>query len=198
MEKSNKKIEGGKKTVTKLIGISRKIFSEQGYAHASTENIVRLAGVTRGALYHHFSGKKDLFLAVFEDALTDVVNRIKKTFARPGPLWERFLKANYTFLRVCKEPEIQQIVFIDAPSVLGWDVWLQIDEKHTMKLLKDILSRLVEEKIIQPLPVDALAHSISGAANESALWIAQSNDPDQALEEANRIMGTLLNALLMK
>jgi len=195
VEKSNKKIESGKKTLAKLIRVSRKVFGEQGYTPVSLKNIASLAGVTKGALYHHFSGKKDLFLAVFEDTYSDILDHIKKAFARPGPLWQKFLRANYTFLRVCKEPEIQQIIFIDAPSVLGWDVWKQ---KKDTKLLKEILAILIEKKIIQPLPIDALAHSISGAANECAIWIALSDDPNKALREAKRTIKIFLNALLLK
>ena len=194
----NKRVENGKKTAARLIKTARGVFSAEGYARASTEKVVGLAGVTRGALYHHFSGKKDLFHAVFENALADVEQRIVNVFSQEGPTWERFLAANYEFLKVCRDPEIQQIVFVDAPSVLGWDTWIQVDGKYTTRLLKEILTWMIKKRIIRPFPIDALAHSISGAANESALWIAQSEEPEKALQEAKDTMEALLNSLLIE
>ena len=136
---NSKKIEQGKKTNANLVKIARRLFSQKGYSNTSTEEIVQVAGVTRGALYHHFNGKKGLFLAAFDDAQTDIENSLLKILNKPGDPWERFLTANHTFLKACMHPEIQQIVAIDAPAILGWHEWRRIDAVRTTRLLKDVL-----------------------------------------------------------
>ena len=196
--KNNKKIEQGEKTTANLVKTARRLFSQKGYANTSTEEIVRLAGVTRGALYHHFNGKKGLFMAVFDDAQIDIANRLLKVLNKLGDPWERFIAANYTFLKACMDPEIQQIVAIDAPAILGWQEWRRIDAIRTTRLLKDVLLNLISDGIIKPLPIEALVHFIGGAANELAIWIAQSKDPLKALEEACSTMETVLSSSLIR
>jgi len=195
---NSKKIEQGKKTNANLVKIARRLFSQKGYANTSTEEIVQVAGVTRGALYHHFNGKKGLFLAAFDDAQIDIENSLIKVLNKPGDPWERFLTANYTFLKACMHPEIQQIVAIDAPAILGWHEWRRIDAIRTTRLLKNVLLDLINKGIIKPLPIEALVHFIGGAANELAIWIAQSKEPKKALEEASLTMKTVLSSSLIR
>ncbi|HMQ56861.1 MAG TPA: TetR/AcrR family transcriptional regulator, partial [Anaerolineae bacterium] len=99
------------------------------------------------------------------------------------------------FLAACMDPQLQQIVIIDAPAVLGWEMWRQIDSKHGLNDLKQALRDLSEAGLIKPLPLEALAHLLSGAMNEAVLWIAQAERPDQALGEATEALNTLLAAL---
>lgn len=189
------KIQNGQKTSAHLVAIARQIFSTRGYSETSMEEVVREAGVTRGALYHHFDGKKGLFLAAFEDAQTDIANWIAQGAKGKRSTWEKLISCTYAFFEACRDPELQQIVLIDAPAVLGWDVWRRVDEEKTHDILSSLLKELVDDGVIKPLPIEALTHLIAGAANEAVLWIAGSEDPKRALDEAWSTMTALLCSL---
>lgn len=195
MTKANPKVVHGQETVQKMVQVARDLFSRYGYANTPTEEIVHQAGVTRGALYHHFKGKQDLFLAVFEEAQQEISARIVEAAEAAGTPWEALTAGCQGFLAACMDPQLQQIVIIDAPAVLGWEMWRQIDSKHGLNDLKQALRDLSEAGLIKPLPLEALAHLLSGAMNEAVLWIAQAERPDQALGEATEALNTLLAAL---
>tara|TARA_B100001123_G_C15263849_1_gene1007650 strand:- start:942 stop:1547 length:606 start_codon:yes stop_codon:yes gene_type:complete len=182
-------------TTRRLVGIAREAFGERGYASVPTEEIVRLAGVTRGALYHHFRDKRDLFLAVFEDAQREIAERIATEADRASDPWDQLLAGCRAFLEACTDPRLQQIVVIDAPAVLGWDVWRQVDARNGLTQLKLGLSELQDAGVLETHSIDALAHLLSGAMNEAALWVAQSDDQESALEEAMETLATLLQSI---
>jgi len=197
-KKENLRIAQGKATVTKIIRVAGRLFSKKGYAKTSVEDIVRKVGVTRGAVYHHFSGKDAIFLAVFEDAQSGIQDRILDEIRSVRDPWQRLTKGNYAFLKACADPKFQQIVAIDAPSALGWETWRRVDAQYSTKLLMDILEQLRDAEVIKPLPIEALTQIIAGASNNAAIWIAQSQDTKRALEEAQSIMEVLLRSLLKK
>lgn len=184
MAKPLSRIENGQKTVAHLVAIARKHFRTRGYSSTALEDIVKEAGMTRGAVYHHFNGKKGLFLAVFTDAQADIANRLIKIDKGRLPIWDKFVLCNRIFLEACLDSELQQIVLIDAPAVLGWDTWRKIDEEKTLGILRSHLKELIDTGIIKPLPLEPLTHAISGANNEVLLWIAESDDPKKAFDEA--------------
>ncbi len=186
--KPNLRISQGKATVQHLISVARWLFSERGYSAVSTEDIVQAAGVTRGALYHHFFSKKQLFLAAFEDAEKEIAGRIEQSAATAPDLWIGFISGCRAFLEACMDPRLHRIVIVDAPAVLGWETWRRVDAVHGMSLLKEGLRELMRKGKIKSQPVDALAHLLSGAMNEAALMISQSARPKRRLEE---IMATL-------
>lgn len=194
-KKVNARVEHGKETTQKLINTARQVFSKCGYGRASTEEIVNLAGVTRGALYHHFENKKGLFEAVLDDAQKDIASRIMHAVERESNLWDQFVAGCRAFLESCIDPSLQQIVVIDGPAVVGWEIWRRIDSVHGLNLLKDGLRELVKAGIIKPLPIDPIAHLLSGAMNEAALWIAQSKEPKKALSEVMNSLEILLKSL---
>ena len=101
-----------------------------------------MTGVTRGALYHHFSGKKGLFLAVFEDALDEIADRCKNAARSSTDPWDEFIATTRAFFDACMDPDLQQIVLIDAPATLGWAAWRQIDENKTMAIWWVFLPRV--------------------------------------------------------
>jgi len=175
--------------------IARKIFSTRGYSDTALEEIVREAGLTRGALYHHFDGKKGLFLAAFENAQSEIAARIIQATGAKGSAWEKLISSTYAFFEACRDIELQRIVLIDAPAILGWDVWLRVDEEKTHENLRTLLKELIEDGVIKPLAVEPLTHLISGACNEAVLWIAQSDDPKKAFDEAWSTMKALLYSL---
>lgn len=195
LEKRNAKVVQGEATVQNLTGVARRLFSERGYHDVSTEEIVHTAQVTRGALYHHFSGKSDLFLAVFEAVQQEISQRIEQSAEAAPEGWDAFLAGCRAFLETCLDPQIQRIVFIDAPAVLGWDLWRRVDTTYGLNSLKAGLADLINAGLIKPQPLDALAHLLSGAMNEAALWITHAENPPQALEEAMSTLEILLQGL---
>jgi AcrR family transcriptional regulator len=203
MEKiKNKVIKGrmsnkqrSENTYSQLITIARKLFGTRGYSDTSLEEIVRHAGLTRGALYHHFKGKKGLFIVVFEDALAEVANRLIKVESSGGTTWERFMACTYEFFKACLDSDLQRIILIDAPAVLGWEVWRKVDQATTLDILRLYLKELLDDGIIQPMPLEPLTRFISGAVNEAVLWIARSKDPENVFDEAWSTMEIFLNSL---
>jgi len=195
MAKAISKIETGKETAAQLVAVARKFFSTRGYSNTTLEDVAREAGVTRGALYHHFGGKKGLFLAVFNDVQTEIANRLHKVDKCGFPIWDRFVSCTRVFFEACLDSELQQVVLIDAPAVLGWDIWRRIDEEKTLGILRSHLKELIDQGIIKPLPIEPLTHAISGANNETLLWVAESEDPRKAFEEAWFTINQFLRSL---
>jgi AcrR family transcriptional regulator len=178
-----------------LLQTARKLFAQQGYAQASTEALVREAGVTRGALYHYFPSKEALFRAVLEDVQRSLAERIVSAAGTSEDSWEQLRLGCEAFLAASLERDVQQIMLVDGPSVVGWQEWRRLDAAHSMRLLDEVLAQLIEEGRIQPQPRAALVHLLSGAMNEAALWIAQSEDPARALADATAALGRLLEGL---
>ncbi|THB80027.1 MAG: TetR/AcrR family transcriptional regulator [Desulfobacteraceae bacterium] len=187
-----------KATMDKLIQIATREFAAKGYAAASTEHIVEQAGLTRGALYHHFKNKAGLFLAVFRTAQEEIGRRVESSANSTGDLWEQLTLGCRAFLEASSDPVLQQIVVIDGPAVLKWETVRQVDaslDDGSLSLLKECLAELVQSKTIIPVPVEAIAHLLSGAMDEAAVWIAQSKDPVTALEQAWESLNILLSSL---
>ena len=138
-----------------LIEAARSLFAERGYAAVGTEEIVRVAGVTRGALYHHFDGKCDLFEAVYERIEVELAQRIARGALDAGaaaPL-EAMRAGAEMFLRAATEPEAQRIVLLDGPSVLGWDRWREIAAEHGLGLIEATLRAAIDAGAIAEQPV---------------------------------------------
>ena len=182
-------------TTHELIGIAREIFVQQGYSNAATEDIVARAGVTRGALYHHFGSKEGLFKAVLNEVLCEVADKINAAADEKADLWDQLLMGCRAFLQASLEPAFQRIALIDAPAVLGWDVWRELDEANTLQTLDFVLNELNTANQLVPMPLTAMTHLLSGAMNEAALWIARAHDPTSALQESITALELLLNAL---
>lgn len=168
-----------------LIRVARKLFAEHGYAATPTDEIVRRARVTRGALYHHFRDKQDLFKAVFLEEQEKLAHMIAKAPSASAGPWERLIVGSQAFLDACLEPAVQQIVLLDAPSVLGWDGWREIDASFYLGGIKAGLLAAIDAGVIEPQPVDALAHVVFGALNEAAMLIAHSDDEAAARREVS-------------
>lgn len=178
------KAEQKKATILKLMEVAREHFSEQGYAHASLEEMVKQAGLTRGALYHHFGSKEGLFLAVLESVQQEIAERIETDAAASDDPWKQLLLGCRAFVTAAVEPRNRRILLLDGPSVLGWDAWRRTDEQNSMRLLREQLQLLQRQGYLRPISVDALTHLLSGAMNEAVLWIAETPDRLQSLEES--------------
>lgn len=192
------KLQQREATTARLIEVACEIFTRDGYANAATEEIVQLAGVTRGALYHHFGSKEGLFQAVLSHLQEQVRLRIEAVVAGKDDMWEQLIAGSMAFIEASLDPQVQRIMLIDAPAVLGWSLWRELDAQNSMKSLHEALEALMAQAQLPQLPLDALTHLLSGAMNEAALWIAQSDDSEHALEEAKQALKYLLNSLRLR
>jgi AcrR family transcriptional regulator len=179
-----------------LLTVARELFAERGYAQVSTEEIVRAAGVTRGALYHHFSDKADLFAAVYEDVEGDLMERIAASAgaAAADPLG--LLRAGASaFLDACEDPAVQQIALLDAPAVLGWERWREIGMRYAFGLVRGGLQEAMDAGQIARQPVDALAHLLLGAIDEGAMLIARADEVAKTRVEVGAAVDRFIDAL---
>jgi AcrR family transcriptional regulator len=190
-------VERSEATRGALIDAARGLFAEREYAGVATEEIVRAAGVTRGALYHHFDGKRDLFEAVYEQIEVELAQRIAAGALEAGatsPLAAMKAGAEM-FLLASTEPETQRIVLIDGPSVLGWDRWREIAAEHGLGLIEATLQAAVDAGSIEPQPVRPLAHVLMGALDEAAMVVARAEDPERMRADVGRTLATLIDGL---
>lgn len=174
---------------------ARRLFTEHGYDGVGTEEIVRAAGVTRGALYHHFGGKAELLEAVYERLEAESTERVARVVLGSeleSPL-EAMVAGVEAFLDECAEPELQRIALHDAPAVLGWDRWREIAAANGLGLIEASLTAAIEAGEIRPLPVRPMAHLLLGALDEAAMLVARDNDP-VARAEVTTVLLTLLES----
>jgi AcrR family transcriptional regulator len=178
-----------------LIGAARKLFAKRGYAEVGTEEIVRAAGLTRGALYHHFGGKRELLAAVYEQIERELAERIASApLGATDPL-EAMRAGTEMFLDACLEPEVQRIVLLDAPAVLGWERWREIAAEHGLGLIELTLQSAIDAGAIAPQPVKPLAHVLMGALDEAAMVVARAEDPAAMRVEVAATLQSLLEGL---
>lgn len=182
------------RTTRALVTEARRLFAAHGYAHVSLAQIVDATGMTKGALYHHFRGKDDLFRAVLEQVQHEIAERIATAAPSADP-WTQLVDGCRVFLTVSTEPGIQQIMLIDAPAVLGWGTWRELDAGTSMRQLELALVQLMADGVIVEQPVPPLLHLLSGAMNEAALWLARSQRREEDLADTMAALTRLLEAL---
>ena len=183
-------------TRTKLLAVARELFGARGYADVGTEEIVRQAGVTRGALYHQFADKRQLFEAVFEQLEQEIIVASAGRMAdHPDDMVAAFRAACRGWLEVCLEPDIERIVLIDAPAVLGWETWREIGERYGLGAVIASLEAGMASGALARQPVRPLAHIIVGALDEAALYVARADDKPTALAESEAVIDRLIDSL---
>ncbi len=181
-----------------LVTAARALFGARGYAGVGTEEIVRAAGVTRGALYHQFRDKAGLFAAVAEQVEAEITERIAAGAAGAAAAADPLgvLRAGaQLFLDSCAEPEVERIILLDAPAVLGWEAWRDLAGRYGLGLVQLALQSAIDAGAIVQQPVVPLAHVLIGALNECALYIARADDPAAARQECAAIFDRLLRSL---
>ncbi|WP_131765705.1 TetR/AcrR family transcriptional regulator [Candidatus Protofrankia californiensis] len=187
-----------------LLAAARLRFGTQGYAATGTEEIVADAQVTRGALYHHFRDKADLFGAVMEQVALEVAEQLvttelKRATDEPATgAWEQLRTGFQSFLDICTDSDFQRIVLVDGPAVLGHDAWDVLVERYGYRLLAEWLDRAVEEGRIDPLPIAPLTRVLAAVLSEASLLIGRAGDPAQARREAGEVLDRLLVGLEAK
>jgi AcrR family transcriptional regulator len=178
-----------------LIRAALELFTKRGYAGVGTEEIVSRAKVTRGALYHHFEDKRDLFRAVFERVEAGLMERIGARMDATEDPWELMLTGMRSFLDACEEPAVKQIALTDAPSVLGWQEWREIDNRHGLGLTRAALQGAVDAGQLRPIAVEPMAHLFVAALSEAAFVIAHADHPRKARAEVERALIELVEGL---
>jgi AcrR family transcriptional regulator len=179
-------------TIRKLIEVARIHFTERGYADSGLEEIAAEAELTRGALYHHFRNKTQLFHVVLESVQKEIAERVETEAAKSDDVWEQLFLGCRAFVTSAVEPQNKRVLLIDGPAVLGPEVWRMMDERHSMRLLREQLQLMEQKGHLKAVSIDAMTHFLSGALNESALWLAQKTDYDQSLEEVMRLLSLML------
>lgn len=190
------KAQQREETTAALIAAARELFAARGYAAVGTEEIVRQAGVTRGALYHHFRrGKEELFRAVLVQVSAETMRAVAERASQAGDPWEELVTGIDAFLDVCTTTDVQQIVLIDGPSVLGWDVWRAIDADHGLGLLESAVQAAMDDGELLPGSARAVAQVLLGALDEAAMVVARADDPVAARAEMGQTLSHLLAGL---
>ena len=191
-----RRAEQAEGTRAALIEAARPLFSERGYAGVGTEEIVAAARVTRGALYYHFEDKRDLFRAVYAEVDRELVEGVARTALDEADPWQRLVAGCDAFLDACVEPALQRIVFLDAPSVLGWREWHEAAEAASaLGLIEFGLQGAADAGLVSIGNVSVFAHLVLGALNEAGMFIAHSDDPEKARNEVGVAMRELLDGM---
>ena len=180
-----------------LIAAARALFANPGFTEVALETIVREAGVTRGALYHHFADKTELFAAVFEQVEGEMAARMAEAVAaarETDPVEVMRLGTRF-WLDACADPEVQRIVLMDAPAVLGWERWTEIGQRYNIGVVTALLADAIDSGRIPTQPVEATALTMLGAVREATLYIARAKNQRQARKDAGAVMDRLIDSL---
>jgi AcrR family transcriptional regulator len=183
-------------TRTALISAARDLFTEQGFHAVGIRDVAARAGVSRGALSHHFRDKQALFLAVFQAVEDELMSTETPAPASTSGSWTAFRKNIQLYLTAAAtRADVQRITLIDGPAVLGWPQWRKLEEGYSLGLLKAVLSVAMEVGDIRRRAVEPLAHLILGSVMEAALLIANSDEPIQRRAEVGEALDDLLRGL---
>ena len=196
---SNRRTQTERSAATRdaLVTAGRALFGARRYADVGTEEVVRAAGVSRGALYHHFADKAGLFAAVLESVEEMTSARIVAavTAADPDDPIAAMRLGTAAFLDICTEPEAARIMLIDAPAVLGAQGWSDISNEYNMGLVVQLITRGIELGRIPPQPAVPLARILLGAVREAALFIAGAPDPAVARDQVGAVLNRIIESV---
>jgi AcrR family transcriptional regulator len=189
----DKRIAQGDATRTALIGAARDLFGDRGYADTATDEIVARAGVTKGALYHHFGGKEDVFRAVVEQVQHEVSDQAVAEFLRPDS-WDALIVGCTRWIDAHLDPAVRRIVLQDARAVLPWDEVRTIENRYGAVALRGALRKAAHAGVITTQPLRPLALLLLGALSEACLYIADAADPAAARTECLALVTEMLSA----
>ena len=194
-----RRAEQAEGTRSALIEAARPLFAERGYADVATEEIVAAARVTRGALYYHFEDKRDLFRAVYTEVDRELIEGVAQVALAVEDPWERLIAGFDAFLDACIDPALQRIVFLDAPSVLGWREWHEAaEEASALGVVEFALQSAADAGAVKLSNAGVFAHLILGALNEAGMFIAHSEDQKQARDDVAVAMRELLEGMRLR
>ena len=194
-----RRAEQAEGTRSALIEAARPLFADRGYADVATEEIVAAARVTRGALYYHFEDKRDLFRAVYAEVDRELIEGVAQVALAVEDPWERLIAGFDAFLDACIDPAQQRIVFLDAPSVLGWREWHEAaEEASALGVVEFALQSAADAGAVKLSNAGVFAHLILGALNEAGMFIAHSEDQKQARDDVAVAMRELLEGMRLR
>lgn len=182
-------------TRSALVEAGRELFATRGFADVGTEDIVKAAGVTRGALYHHFDNKTELFAEVYEQIERDVVAEYSIEELTGADPFAALAGGAAQFLQSSLDPELQQVALIDGPSVLGWERWREVQTRYGLGLIEAALGAAIEAGQVKPLPLEELAGAMFGTLIEAALIVSRADDQQAALERMALVLASLMEGL---
>lgn len=185
----------GANTRGALVASARRLFGAYGFAATSLDEIVTDAHVTKGALYHHFSGKEDLFAAVYEEVQREVSDQVVAEFLRPDP-WEALILGCQLWIDANLDPVVQRIVMRDGRAVLGWEKVRDMEARFGAVPLRGALRRAMRLKQIRPSPLRPLALMLMGALNEACFYVAGADDQEAARDEVRKLAELLVKGLV--
>jgi AcrR family transcriptional regulator len=193
MTVKDKRIAQGDATRTALVNAARQLFGEQGYVETSNDEIVALAGLTKGALYHHFKGKEDLFQAVFEQVQREVTDRAVAEFLEPDS-WEALVRGCTLWVDAHLDPAVRRIALHDARAVLGWETVRDIENRFGVVALRGALRKAMHAGVLEQRSLRPLALLLLGALREGCLYIADAENSTQARHEVIELFTDMLGA----
>ncbi|KOF13938.1 TetR family transcriptional regulator [Ensifer adhaerens] len=179
----------------KLISAARKAFAEKGYAAASMDELTADVGLTRGALYHNFGDKRGLLAAVVTQIDGEMAARAKEIGAKAESAWQGMLAEGAAYIEMALDPEVQRIVLLDGPAVLG-DPSKWPSQNSCLLATKRSVEQLLEKGVLKPVDAEAAARLLSGAALNAALWVAASDNPKDVLPKAIDAFRSMATGLL--
>jgi AcrR family transcriptional regulator len=179
----SRRVEYSESTRQALVDNAVELFTKRGYAGTSLDEVTKRARVTKGALYHHFSGKQALFEAAFDAVENKFMSRLSEIVSAPGDPWDTAIAGLRAYVRVCLEPSYQRIVIHEAPVVMGWERWREAEEHFSYGLLRTAIELLVDSGEIDDVPVETTARLLFGALSAGASTIAAASDPKKASAE---------------
>lgn len=182
-------------TRAKLIEAARKAFASKGYAASSMDDLTAAAGLTRGALYHNFGDKKGLLQAVIDQIDTEMLERTRAASSQAETLWLGFMTEGVAYIEMALEPEIQRIMLLDGPAVLG-DPSQWPNQTSCLRTTTQMIQQLIDDGTVKAVDAEAAARLINGAALNAALWVAAAKDPAAVLPKAVEAFRQLAAGLL--
>lgn len=194
MRVKDKRVLQGQSTREALVRAARELFGSKGFAATSTEEIVTLAGVTKGALYHHFADKDALFQAVFEQVQHEVSDAAVVEFLRPDP-WQALIAGCQAWVNAHDDPAIRQIALVDARGVLGWEAARAIETRFSTVALRASLRKAMQTGVLRRQPLRPLSLMLTGALVEACLYVAQADDPAAARADVSVLITSLLSGM---
>jgi AcrR family transcriptional regulator len=183
----------------RLLAVARDLFAEQGFEGTPLDQVAEQAGVTKGALYHHFKNKRELFQAVFEHLEGELCDRVVVAAVAAGDdPWASMTAGVRAFMEGALDPAAQRIVLIEGPTVLGWETWKEIDERFGYALTKGSIDHAMEAGVLERRASGPLAHLFLAAISEAALQVARAKDKERALEEKTAAVMSILDGMRIK
>lgn len=181
-----------------LIAAARKLWGLRGYAEVGTPEIATAAGVTRGAMYHQFADKAALFREVVEAVEQDVMARMGRLVAESGATTpaDAIRAAVDAWLDVSGDPEVRQLMLLDAPSVLGWAGFRDVAQRYSLGMTEQLITEAIRAGQLPKQPVRPLAHVLIGALDEAAMLISTADDPKRTRRETRQVLHRLIDGML--